>query len=218
MHPKELSFPTYVIASNRLAGEFIVDVLAKQHFTRPILCEQLPQPRLKPSVTVFILEGSFVSLPLGECLRRLRFVFPKARFLVVNRGQPDEEIIRLLRLGIHGFVEHSKVAEALPDAVRTVAAGNFWISNELLQSYIKLTTEPRRDRSDRMPSPTPREAEVLELVRQRLSNKEIAKILKVRESTVKYHLSNIMAKFQVGGRRELEIKAKSARVWEELLS
>jgi DNA-binding CsgD family transcriptional regulator len=58
---------------------------------------------------------------------------------------------------------------------------------------------------------------VLELVRQRLSNKEIARILDVRESTVKYHLSNILAKFRVGNRRALEMaKPETPRIWEQL--
>jgi len=217
MHSKELGIPTYIIASNRLAGEYLVQVLARDRFVRPILCRQLPQPRLRSVPTVFVIEGSFVPLPLGECLRRLRLLFPKARFVVVDRRQPDEEILRLITLGVQGFVEHSKVAETLSDAVRTVSAGRFWIADDLLQAYVNLTAEAKRSRSAGRPIPTPREAEVLELVRQRLSNKEIAEILGVRESTVKYHLSHILTKFRVTGRRELDIKANDAPVWEELL-
>jgi len=218
MHSKALGIPTYIIASNRLAGKYLVHLLAKHPFARPILCEQLPQPRLRSRLTVFVLEGSFVPLPLRECLRRLRLLFSKGRFIVVNRAQPDEEIMRLLTLGVHGFVEHSRVAEALADAVRMVAAGHLWIPKGLLQAHVQMNADATQRSAGGFRSLTPREMEVLELVRHRLSNKEIAEVLRVRESTVKYHLSHMLAKLRVGGRRELDSKANTARIWEELSS
>jgi len=217
MGSKTAGIPTYIMASNRLAGEYLVKVLANDRFARPILCEQLPQPRLRSMLTVFVVEGSLVPLPLSECIRRLRSLFPKGKFLMVDQLQRDEEITRLIRLGFHGYVEHSKAAESLASAVRAVAAGRLWISDELMQMYVNLTAEAKHSHAGRPPLPTPRETEVLELVRRRLSNREIATILKVSESTVKYHLSNILSKFRVGSRRELETtQAGTARVWEQL--
>ncbi|MFI5224871.1 MAG: response regulator transcription factor [Nitrospirales bacterium] len=169
--------------------------------------------------TVFVVEGSLVPLPLSECIRRLRSLFPKGKFVMVDRWQPDEEVMRLIRSGFHGFVEHSKVAESLAAAVRAVAADRLWISDELMHMYVHFIAETRHSHADKPPLPTPRENEVLELVRRRLSNREIATILRVSESTVKYHLSHILAKFRVASRRELELtKIGPARVWEELAS
>jgi DNA-binding NarL/FixJ family response regulator len=206
------------MASNRLAGEYLVGILSSDRLVRPILCEDLPQPRLRQQSTIFVIEGSLIPLPLTECIRRLRFLCPKGRFVMVDRPQPDEEIVRLIRLGFHGFVEHSQVNESLADAVRAVAAGRLWISDRLMHAYVSSTAEVRNSAAARLPLPTPRETEVLELVRRRLSNKEIAAMLEVSESTVKYHLSNVLAKFRVGNRRELETTARSgpARVWEQL--
>ena len=208
---------TYIVASNHLAGMYLVQALAKDRFARPILCEQLPQARLRSVPTVFVIEGSSAPLPLSECIRRLRTLYRKARFVVVDRPQPNEEIMRLITLGVQGFVEHSKVTEALADAVRAVSAGRFWIADDLLQAYVRLTAEAKRSRAARSQIPTPREAEILELVRQRLSNREISAILGVQESTVKYHVSHILAKYQVAGRHALAIKASTDRVWEQLL-
>jgi DNA-binding NarL/FixJ family response regulator len=217
MRSKTLGIPAYIITSNRLAGGYLVQILAKDQFVRPILCEQLPQPRLRSTPTVFVVEGSSVALPPSECIRRLRSLFPKGRFVMVDRPQPDEEILRLIKRGFHGFVEHSKVAESLAVAVRAVSAGRVWISDELMHMYVHLSAETRHTAADSHQFPTPRESEVLELVRQRLSNKEIATILEVSESTVKYHLSNILAKFRVGSRRELETsKVGPAPIWEQL--
>src|ERR1700675_1455672 len=139
MASKNIGIPTYVIASNRLAGEYLVQILAHDRFARPILCEQLPQPRLRSMPTVFVVEGSLLPLPLSECIRRLRSLFPKGRFVMVDRPQPDEEVMRLIKLGFHGFVEHSKVAESLATAVRAVSAGRLWISDELMHMYLHAT-------------------------------------------------------------------------------
>jgi DNA-binding NarL/FixJ family response regulator len=214
---KNIGIPTYVIASNRLAGEYLVRVLANDRLARPILCEQLPEPRLRSVTTVFVIEGSFVPVPLRECIRRLRSLFPKGRFVMVDRPQPDEEIMLLIKLGFHGFVEHSKVAGSLTAAVRAVAVGRLWISDELMHMYMHFAAEVRPG-SAGQPLPTFREIEVLELVRQRLSNREIAILLGISESTVKYHLTNILAKFRVSSRRELEITVREgpARIWKQL--
>jgi DNA-binding NarL/FixJ family response regulator len=206
------------MASNPLAGEYLVQLLAGDPVARPILCEQLPQPRLRSMPAVFIIEGSLVPVPLSECIRRLRVLFPKGRFVVVDRVQRDEEIMRLIQLGFHGFVEHSEVAKSLVEAVRAVAGGRLWISDELMQKYMNVTAEARHSQVGGNQLPTPRETEVIELVRRRLSNKEIAAILNVSESTVKYHLSKVLAKFRVASRRELEATATTspAPVWGQL--
>ena len=214
---KTIGIPTYVIAGNRLAGEYLVHILANDRFARPILCDQLPQPRLRSVPTVFVIESSLVPVPLRECIQRLRSLFPKGKFVMVDRPQPDEEIMLLIKLGFHGFVEHSKVAESLGAAVRAVAAGRLWISDELMHMYMHFGAGVRPS-SAGPPPPTFREIEILELVRQRLSNKEIATLLAISESTVKYHLTHILAKFRVSNRRELETTPRGvpARIWEQL--
>lgn len=217
MQSKNPGIPTYIIASNRLAGEYLVQVLSSEQSVRPIVCKQLPHPRLRAMRTVFVVEGSLAPLPLSECIRRLRFLFPKGRFLMIDRPQPVEEVTRLIHAGFHGFVEHANVSDSLADAVRAVAAGRLWISDEVMNQYVGLTTDAKQSEGERSRLPTPRETEVLELVRRRLSNREIAMLLSVSESTVKYHISHILAKFRAGSRRELEIaNVGPAQVWEQL--
>jgi len=215
--PAKSGIPTYVIASNQLPGEYLVGILKDDRFARAVLCEELPQPRLRSVPTVFIIEGSFVPIPLRECIRRLRSLFPKGRFVMVDKPQPPEDVLLLFKLGFHGFVEHSKASESLSAAVRAVACGRLWASDEIMRQYMHVTAEGLASH-DKTPVPTLRETEVIELVRKRLSNREIAALLGVRESTVKSHLYNILAKFRVSSRRELESAARigAALIWEQL--
>jgi DNA-binding CsgD family transcriptional regulator len=137
---------------------------------------------------------------------------------MVDRYQPDEEVLLLMNLGFHGFVEHSRVAKVLVGAVRAVAGGRLWFSEELLQQYVHTNAAVRRSsRGDRLYL-TPRETEVLELLRRRRSNLEIAVKLGIAENTVKYHVNHILAKFRVNDRRELETSSLTSvgQIWDQL--
>lgn len=193
----------YIIASHRLAGEYLFRIIAKDRRLKPVLCEQLPLMRPNQISGVFVFDTSNTSTPLSVSLRKLRSMAKGGRFLVVDNGQPDVEIIRLLSIGIHGFVTYSDVRRTLCDAITKIAAGGLWIPHRILQLYVESAPHHEKHGADTLFVTTPRETEVLELVRQRLSNKEIGEILGVRESTVKYHLSNILGKFQASSRGEL---------------
>jgi DNA-binding NarL/FixJ family response regulator len=65
---------------------------------------------------------------------------------------------------------------------------------------------------------TQRESQILELVKRRLSNKEIGAVLNIQESTVKFHLSNVFSKLQVTRRSELQAKDELSDIWKQLLA
>jgi DNA-binding NarL/FixJ family response regulator len=137
---------------------------------------------------------------------------------MVDRHQPDKEILLLINMGFHGFVEHSHVTKTLGAAVRSVAGGRVWFSEELMQQYVYTSAEAKRSSGEGQLLLTLRETEVLDLVRRRLSNREISTLLGITESTVKYHLSHILAKFRVTKRRKLETGSAtgSAQIWDQI--
>ena len=137
---------------------------------------------------------------------------------MVDRYQPDKEVLLLMNLGFHGFVEHSHVAKALVSAVRAVGGGRLWFSEELMQQYVHTNAEVGRSSREGKLYLTPRETEVLELLRRRLSNLEIAAKLGITENTVKYHVYHILAKFRVSNRRELETSSLTSvgQIWDQL--
>jgi DNA-binding NarL/FixJ family response regulator len=212
---RKTGIPVYILASNLLAGEYILKVLEAARFARPVLCKRLPQARVKSIPTVFVVEDSAVPLPLSDCVRRLSSVFPKARFVMVDKPRSHEEMVRIIQMGFHAFVEHSQVSRCLAEAVRAVVNGHIW-PNELIDSFVHSSTESSAGLIDKPRHPTLRETEVLELIRQRMSNKEIAEVLEVSENTVKYHVRKLFSKLGAASRRELE-KHRSD-VWEQIAS
>lgn len=105
-------------------------------------------------------------------------------------------------LGAHGIVAMSAaLKEELPKAIRAVLAGELWIKRSTLDEYVKQTNAALKKFRDRQT--TPREEQILKFLVQGASNKQIGKALSVSERTVKFHVSNIMRKFQIRSRREL---------------
>ncbi len=191
-----------VVGDNKLAAEYLVSLLARNGTIHPSTLEDFKAGRNAGGICpIFVLDNGGLSLPLSECLRRLRVVYPGARFIVLDKQQSKEDIIRLLWYDIHGFVSFADVRKKLLRAVCSVSRGRRWISAELLTTYLRVRRRARTAAGKRRM--TPRENEIKELVQRRFSNKEIASILRICESTVKFHLTNIFRKLHAEGREEL---------------
>ena len=116
-----------------------------------------------------------------------------ARVIVLTTYDGDEDIYRGLRAGAKGYLLKDAPREELMECVRAVHAGRMWIPPDVAA---KLAT--RMGDEDL----TPRELEVLRLMVQGKSNKEIGNSLGVSEGTVKIHVNHILEKLKVSGRTE----------------
>ena len=100
---------------------------------------------------------------------------------------------------------YAQTRDQLAQAVRAVAAGGFWVPRPVLSKFVDWILEglgPRRW-SFGPAYVSPREQEVLEALLANMSNKEIAQRLTLSERTVKFHVSNVLAKFGVQRRTDL---------------
>jgi DNA-binding NarL/FixJ family response regulator len=98
-----------------------------------------------------------------------------------------------------------------------VAKGHLWVPPDVLGMFLcNVAPGLRRVFNGEEPF-TPREQQILELVRKRQSNREIADSLNIRVAAVKFHLSHILSKCHASGRREL-FKDFHWDVWDKLPS
>jgi DNA-binding NarL/FixJ family response regulator len=208
-----LDLTTCVVANSRLASEYILQWLASDPGLGPTSLDQFVDHPAPSAQTVFVFDGASLRLPLGESVRRLRHRFEDAKYLLIDIARTRQELSRLLSMGIQGFVEDREVA-VLPKAVRALHVGDLWMPAGALQEYA-LRTAAKRHKYDMLETITPREGQILELVQQRYSNKEIAEMLQIRESTTKFHLTNIFGKLQVLNRRELQNR-EGHGAWERI--
>jgi DNA-binding NarL/FixJ family response regulator len=210
-----------VAMENVLAARYVLHVLSRDRSLRVVLFDDLTKSTLNRPASVFILDCSNLNLPLGECLRILNAKYTGARYIALDRGKSFEEIMEALGLGIHGFIPYEQVNYSLIPAIHSVCQGKLWISNRVLQEYVQrsqysmLHSVRKALRSQQL---TKRENQIMELAKRRLSNKEIAALLNIRESTVKFHLSNIFSKLQITCRNDLLDTRPGEELWRKLLA
>jgi len=204
-----------VVAENCLARSYLMEILRKDSGVKPVTLDDLVEScwPLGPK-GVFVVDRCGLTLPLCECFRRLRCRYSGARFLVLGNRYDKEEVVRFMILGAHGFLEQARTSELLR-AIRFIAQGQLWVAPDVLEAFLKEVAMVLRDTQQKGGTFTPREMQILEMVRGRMSNREIASLLKISISTVKFHLTNIFSKHQVVCRQEL-LAPLHSEIWNKL--
>jgi DNA-binding NarL/FixJ family response regulator len=192
-----------VLETNPLAAEHLQRILSKERrFAIRTLksVASATQFLTQPEKSVFVISQAGIPASLPILLEELERLFPGAGQVCVGELEFWKELQQLATRDRIGFVHYASVLKKLVPTIRRIAnrlpAGNPWASQVDLQS-----NQP--ERTEVWQKMTKREAEILQLVQYRLSNKEIAHILNVAEVTVKFHVSNILAKANVDSRRGL---------------
>lgn len=139
-------------------------------------------------------------------LRRMRTV-PVANIVVLADELDPDRLLTLLRTGIGGIACGRGPSQDLARAVRCVASGGGFIAPEFAGTVITAVRNGLRRHADRacpdLALLTNRERTVLDLLCQGTTNREIACTLNVSEKTVKFHVSNILAKTEMPTRARL---------------
>jgi DNA-binding NarL/FixJ family response regulator len=126
-----------------------------------------------------------------------------ARILVLTADTDRHHLVQAVRLEVHGIISKDAGVDKLLKAIRTVAAGHYWIERELLAEAIR----KREDRRSANFGLSPREIEIIRAVAAGASNKELAGKFAISELTIKRHLTNIYQKVRVTSRLELALFA-----------
>jgi two-component system nitrate/nitrite response regulator NarL len=134
--------------------------------------------------------------------RQLLTTTPEARVLVLGESQAPEDVIALAEAGVLGFVMRDQSLARLEATIESVARDEMvcdpWIAT-LLVRRVQAMAADRPHPGDRL---TAREAGVLQLISQGLSNREIAARLHIELTTVKNHVHNILEKLGARTRAE----------------
>jgi two-component system, NarL family, response regulator len=134
-----------------------------------------------------------------EAIIRIRAENPVARIIVLTTFDSDKDIQNALQAGAYGYLLKETGGNELVAAIRAVYRGQKRISAEVGARIAETAGNPD--------SFTERELEVLQLMTEGQNNKEIAELLSIGESTVKFHIKHIYAKLQVADRTQAVITA-----------
>jgi DNA-binding NarL/FixJ family response regulator len=139
-----------------------------------------------------------------EATRRIRKDHPDTQVVVLTTYADDESLFAALQAGARGYLTKDAEGEEIVRAVKDVLAGQAGLAPAVQRRLLERFTQPAPAAP---PAPLPdgltaREAEVLGLVAEGLSNKEIAGRLHIGPATVKTHINNLFAKTGVRDRAQ----------------
>jgi DNA-binding NarL/FixJ family response regulator len=126
-----------------------------------------------------------------DTLIAIRGEFPNARIIMLSSSDTDGEIQRALRSGASGYVLKSMPQDELLAVIRAVHAGNRRVPVEVAAVLAEHLGDEEL---------TPRELEVLQLIRDGHKNKQVADVLSISENTVNFHIKNIVQKLRANDR------------------
>jgi len=153
-----------------------------------------------------------LNLPDGDgfnLLAELRTLYPAVSIVVLSAANDRDKVMRALDLGAVGFIPKSTQRAVMMSGLELTLSGGIYIPSEIL-AHVGLPSSPplkqfAADRSRAYPrnlGVTERQGEVLALIMQGKSNKEICRVLQLSLSTVKNHVSAILKALKAHNRTE----------------
>jgi DNA-binding NarL/FixJ family response regulator len=166
--------------------------------------EQAVSLVLSTSPEVALLDLRMPRLDGIEATRQIRAQAPGVEVVVLTTYADDESVIAALRAGARGYLTKDASSEEIERAIRDAVCGRTRLDPAVQERLVEMVTAgPLSPVAAAMPpggSLTDRETEVLRLMAQGLSNREIASQLFVTEATVKTHVNNVFGKLDVNDR------------------
>ncbi len=148
-----------------------------------------------------------LDLELGDSsgvasLQKVRDAAPNVRVIVYTSHHEEEYIIRAAELGVDGYLLKGSPKEEIVNAVRSVHDGGTAIESTVAAKLMRHMNKASKKTSEPAVSFSKREKQVLELLAQGKTNREIGEALFISESTVKFHVHAILNKLDATNRTE----------------
>jgi DNA-binding NarL/FixJ family response regulator len=165
----------------------------------------------KPQVILMDLR-----MPIMDGVRATQLIStqaPECKVIVLTTFDDDESIFDGLRAGAVGYLLKDVASEKLFEAIRASARGEYFmlpsVTAKVMAEFSRLSQAKPKVDEQLIDALSAREIEILELIAQGDSNKQIAEKLFIAEGTVKNHVTNILSKLGVKDRAQAVIRSKN---------
>jgi DNA-binding NarL/FixJ family response regulator len=156
---------------------------------------------------ILIIDTGLPDLDIMKILELIREKSAKTKVILLLRTLDEKFIMDAISFGIRGFLTDTSNAEQFTQAIRTVNRNEIWLETKIITRILTRLLPSKRG-SPRFVKHelTQREKEIVKLILQGYTNKQISKKLFITEPTVKSHLVNIFRKLGVGSRLQLIVQ------------
>ncbi len=165
--------------------------------------------QLKPDVV--LLDLNMPGISGREAVKMLVEELPQTQVLMLTVSEDAEDLMDTLKSGARGYLLKNIDTDYLVDAIRRAARGEAVMSPQMTSKLVRglqaggaEVVLPQAAEKDKV---SPREREVLALLARGASNKEMARELKLAESTIKIHVQNILRKLNLSSRVQAAVYA-----------
>lgn len=159
----------------------------------------------EPDTDVLILDVEMPDMPWLESLKQIRQTAPKMKIIVVSASEDNRTVRSILATGVKGYIPKRSEIKVLNNALKLVIEGGSYVPPNLLDGASQNTLSGR---SIGVKTLTNRQSQVLDLIAQGKSNKQIAYDMGVSESTVKLHINALLRSLHVNNRTQAVITAQ----------
>jgi two-component system, NarL family, nitrate/nitrite response regulator NarL len=203
----------FVLAGVRLYREGVAAVLANDDRFRVVgAADSTALQQLRDSAPdVVLMEAGPKDAP--ALVRAIRAHAPGAKVVALGISEEEADVLPLAEAGIAGWVTRDASVDDLREAVASAAAGEALCSPRMAASLLRKVASLAEDLRDGHATRvlTRRQREIVALIDEGLSNKEIARQLSIELPTVKNHVHNILEKLQVSRRGEAAALVRTPR-------
>ena len=218
MRPTTASRPVSLtlIETNRLYGEALAAQLR--------MCDWAGDVRIVDSAVSAVrrirsLHSNLVLVSMTgqssrDALITLRELAPESTVVAVGVGDSDDDVVHCAELGVVGLLPSDATLRDLEALVLSIGRGESSCSPRVTAALLRQVATAARERRDTSPPflerLSPREHEVLHLIEQGRTNKEIGRMLGIEVRTVKNHVHNLLQKLEVTRRGEAAARLRAA--------
>ncbi|MGM8215474.1 response regulator transcription factor [Bacillaceae bacterium W0354] len=142
-----------------------------------------------------------------ETAREIRKRWPDMKILMLTTFNDDEYALEALKLGAHGFMLKDADADTLIRSIKSCLLGGLQLQGEVAAKVVPRLLNSKQEQPKSTYQLTPRETEILKLIGEGKSNKEMSEELALSVGTIKNHISQLLDKLDLRDRTQLAIFA-----------
>ena len=158
--------------------------------------------RTNRKISIVILDLDMPGCDDFYGLLRIKELFPAVPLLVLSASDSPETVSQVMEFGANGYLSKTTATPILKEAIEAVMNGESYLPDGIAEALMEVDKDTK-DIAEKLRELTPKQFQVLKLLKDGLMNKQIADKLNVTEATVKAHIGVIFKKLEVKTRTQI---------------